>query len=63
MAESNKSIGEFTPEMIARHNSIPEGNKRKGIGQDRGKYINYEPPVFGQGEFDKPVNAKNSGNE
>lgn len=60
---SNKPIGEFTPEMIKRHNAVPADNARKGTGQDRGKYENYCPPVPGQGEYDSVVMAKDSGNE
>ncbi len=63
MAESNKGIDEFTPAYNARHNSVPAGNARKSSGQDRGKYVNYTPPVPGQGEYDTVVVAKQSGNE
>lgn len=60
---SNKSHDEFTPAMIVRHNAMPEGNARKSSGQDRGKYVDYCPPVPGQGEYDSVVTAKQSGNE
>lgn len=60
---SNKPIGEFTPGMISRHNAMPEGNARKVSGADRGKYVNYCPPVPGQGEYDSVVVPKMSGNE
>lgn len=60
---TNKNCYEFTPEMIARHNSIPEGNARKSSGKDRGTYENYCPPTPGQGEYDSVVMAKESGNE
>ncbi len=62
MADSNKGIGEFTPEFNARHNAVPAGNARKVSGQDRGTYVNYTPPVPGQGEYDTVVVPKESGN-
>ena len=60
---SNKDIGEFTPAYNARHNAIPSGNARKVSGTDRGKYMNYDPPVPGQGEYDSVVMPKESGND
>jgi hypothetical protein len=60
---SNKPIDEFTPAFNARHNAVPAGNARKSSGQDRGTYMNYDPPVPGQGEYDLAVVPKMSGNE
>jgi hypothetical protein len=59
---SNQKVSEFTSEMIARHNAVPAGNARKVSGQDRGKYVDYCPPVPGQGEYDSVVVPKDSGN-
>lgn len=59
---SNKEIEEFTPAFNARHNTVPSGNARKVSVQDRGTYMNYDPPVPGQGEYDSVVVPKETGN-
>lgn len=54
---SNKEVGEFTNSMVSRHNSMPAGNTRKSIGQDRGTSMSHDMQAPGQGEYDKPVNV------
>jgi hypothetical protein len=63
MADSNRYVCEFTPEYVAKHNKMPVENARKSSGEDRGTYVNRVHAVLGQGEYDIPVQPKDSGNE
>lgn len=49
---SNKDVGEFTKENVARHNNPLGDNARKSIGQDRGTSVNHDMKGEGCGEYD-----------